>query len=201
MPPKPQRIGLTGGIGTGKSTVAKIFQVLKVPVYDSDERAKILMNTSHELIKKIKQEFGNESYREGKLNRSYLADKVFSDQERLSRLNDLVHPAVGEDFNEWSTRELTASSFVIKEAALLFETGAYKELDETYLVTSPISLRKERIKKRDPFRSDQEIENIINKQWSDDRKLPLATEVIKNDEVNPLIPQVLAIYKKLFYSQ
>jgi len=187
------RIGITGGIGSGKSTVARIFSLLGVPVYNADERAKWLMVHDENLISNIITQFGQDSYIDGQLNRQYLAEKVFKDELLVEKLNTLVHPAVASDFADWSSNY--SSGYVLKEAALLFETGSYNELDATILVASPIELRIKRIEKRDPQRSREQIENIISRQIAIDEALSLADYVIDNDDSKLLIPQVLGLHR------
>lgn len=190
----PISVGVTGGIGSGKTLVTKLFSILNVPIYYADDRAKILMNTSLQVP--ISSEFGMESYVEGKLNRDYIASKVFSNITALEKLNAIVHPAIANDFENWINTQKKAD-YVIKEAALLVETGSYKQLDKLIVVISSQELRVERIKLRDEFRSEEEILNIISKQTTDAEKTQLADFVISNNEQELLIPQVLEIDKKI----
>src|SRR5690606_37617648 len=149
----PLQIGITGGIGSGKSIVCKIFQTLGVPIYDADSRAKYLMTTDGILMSQIRKEFGDLSYDSlGKVNRQYLAANVFDDAAKLERLNELVHPRVGEDYANW-TRQHAGKKYVMKEAALLFETGTHQQLDKIIVVFSPLELRLKRIQSRDKHRS------------------------------------------------
>lgn len=190
------QVGITGGIGAGKSLVSKIFNCLGVPVYDADSRAKLVMTTDGILISQIKKEFGELSFHtDGGLNREYLSSVVFNSPERLSVLNSLVHPRVAEDYKRW-VKDHHNSSYVIKEAALLFESGSYKELDEIILVFAPAALRIQRVLKRDNQRTEQEIKKIIEKQLPDEEKLKKAQTVIWNDETQLLIPQVLKLHKQ-----
>ena len=189
----PLQIGITGGIGSGKSTVVKIFTCLNVPAYDADSRAKILMNDDEELVNQIKQEFGNESYDGDKLNRRYLAEHVFGFPDRLHKLNSFVHPRVGQDYANWVS-ENRNSKYVIKEAALLFESGSASKLDKTIVVTAPQSVRIDRVMKRDK-RSRTEIEDIIARQLSQDVLTSKADFIISNDESLLLIPQVLKLHQ------
>lgn len=194
---KNYKVGLTGGIGTGKSTIAKIFLCLGVPVYDADFHARELMNLSEGIKQKIIQHFGNNAYTGDKINRDYLSGKVFNQPDELNKLNSIVHPEVAIHFEQWC-RNHSDHQYIIKEAALLFETGSYQYLDSILLVTSPIALRIERIKKRDPFRNENEIKAIIDRQWGDDKKIAQSNFVIKNDEVSGMIiPQILAIHQSL----
>jgi dephospho-CoA kinase len=190
----PLKVGLTGGIGSGKTLVTKLFSILNVPIYYADERAKELMNS--QLVGAIKEQFGSASFINGELNRAFLATKVFSNKLELDKLNAIVHPAVASDFEEW-VQDQKKAKYVIKEAALLVEAGSYKQLDNLIVITSPKKLRIERIKVRDPFRTELEISNIIDKQASDEAKIALADFIIPNDEESLLVPQVIEIDKKI----
>ena len=193
---RPLWVGITGGIGSGKSTVCKVFQILGIPVYASDDRAKWLMTNDQDLKSQITETFGPESYLpNGAVNRTFLAEKVFSDPEKVKKINSLVHPAVGKDFNQWAENQ--SSPYVLKEAALLFETGATKELDKVINVSSPLKIRMARVLLRDPHRDEEQVNQIINQQLPDEEKNELADFVIKNSENKLLIPQVLEIHKKL----
>lgn len=189
------RVGITGGIGTGKSTVTKIFKLLGVPVYDADTMAKRLMEEDDNLIAAIKEEFGSNSYSGGKLARQYLAKTVFGNELLLDKLNALVHPVVAKHFTNWTTQY--SSGYILKEAALLFETASYLELNSVILVQSPLETRIERIKNRDPQRSSAQILSIIERQMPVEEAIGLADFIIKNDESQLLIPQVLHLHKKL----
>ena len=189
-----QIIGITGGIGSGKSVVANILISMGYPVYNSDILAKELINSNEELMKAIKNEFGNDLYNENGLDRQKMATIVFNNPKKLEILNRLVHPAVGKDFESWKIAQ--SSSLVFKEAAILFETGIYKELDSIILVTAPKSTRIARVKDRDKT-STKEIENRMKNQWTDEVKLNLTDFVIDNSGKKLLIPQVLAVVKTL----
>ncbi|WP_268035557.1 dephospho-CoA kinase [Algoriphagus sp. PAP.12] len=192
----PKLVGLTGGIGSGKSTVAKIFEILHIPVYYADDRAKWLMSFDEKLKSKIKEAFGPESYdSEGSLNRSYLASTVFSDPEKVKQINSLVHPAVGKDFENWVYEQ--KGPYVLKEAALIFETGGEKKLDAVINVSSPLKIRISRVLMRDPHRSLDQINQIIDQQMPDEEKNEKADYVIKNTDTKMLIPQVLSIHQQL----
>ncbi|WP_185974406.1 dephospho-CoA kinase [Litoribacter populi] len=192
---KPLLVGLTGGIGSGKSIVAKFFSLLGTPVYYADDRAKWLMSNDPDLKKNLVDTFGEESFLpDGTLNRAYLAEVVFGDPEATKKINSLVHPAVKLDFDKWA--EMQNTPYVLKEAALLFETGSYKELDKIINVSSPIKLRISRILLRDQ-RSETQINEIIDRQLPDEEKNKLADFVIKNTENKMVIPQVLEIHHKL----
>lgn len=192
----PKLVGLTGGIGSGKSTVAKIFEILNIPVYYADDRAKWLMSFDEELKSKIQEAFGSESYDlDGNLNRNYLASTVFSDPEKVKKINNLVHPAVGRDFESWASHQ--NAPYVLKEAALIFETGGEKKLDAVINVSSPLKIRISRVLMRDPHRSLDQVNHIIDQQTPDEEKNERADFVIKNTDTKMLIPQVLAIHQQL----
>lgn len=189
-----QTIGITGGIGSGKSVVAKILISMGYPVYNSDDRAKELINSNPELIAKIKSEFGSDIYTNLVLDRKKMAEIVFNNPNKLAALNGLVHPAVGKDFESWKNSRTT--QFVFKEAAILFETGIYKDMDSVILVTAPISIRIDRVQKRDNA-SKEEIENRMKNQWSDEKKIKLSDFVIDNSGDKMVIPQVMEVLKSL----
>ncbi|REG88451.1 dephospho-CoA kinase [Algoriphagus antarcticus] len=192
----PVLVGITGGIGSGKSTVAKIFSILGIPIYFADDRAKWLMVNDEILKKQLIEAFGSESYdSEGKLDRSFLAKEVFSDPEKVKTVNSLVHPAVGRDFSDWASTQNTP--YVLKEAALIFETGNNKALDFVINVSSPLKVRIARTLMRDSFRSEEQVNQIINQQLPDEQKNELADFVIKNTDNKLLIPQVLKIHQQL----
>lgn len=190
------RIGITGGIGSGKTIISRVFSVLGIPVYNADDRAKWLMENNPLVIEGIKSLFGSEAYLNGKINRSLISAKAFHNPELLKQLNGVVHPAVGIDFAEWHNSQ-TKVPYTLKEAALLFEAGSYKELDKTILVLSPQSLKIKRIMHRDPFRKEEEIKAIFERQMKDEDKQKLADYFILNDDAHLVIPQVLKIHKEL----
>lgn len=188
------KIGLTGGIGSGKSTVAKIFEVLGIPIYFADDAAKRLMNEDKELKKAIIREFGNESYKDGLLDRSFLASRVFNDKEKLASLNALTHPATLRDAERWMTAQKTP--YAIKEAALIFESGSNKQLDYVIGVQSPEDLRVNRTMARDSI-SREEVQRRIANQMNETEKMKRCHFIIYNDEEQPILPQVLALHRKL----
>jgi dephospho-CoA kinase len=191
------QVGITGGIGSGKSMVCRIFHLLGVPVYDADSRAKSLMTTDGILISAVKKEFGVLSYnQDGTLNRNYLALEVFSDKDRLTKLNNLVHPRVGVDYERW-LKQQTGSRYIIKEAALIFETGTYRVLDKVIVVHAPEQLRIKRVLQRDTQRSEQQIREIIRNQLPEEEKILRADYVIDNDENRLVIPQVIDLDNSL----
>ncbi len=188
------RIGLTGGIGSGKTTVARIFEVLGIPVYYADDAAKQLMNDDQDLKRSIIRHFGTASYAHEKLNRSYLASVVFNDPEKLSLLNSIVHPATIADAEQWMKQQTTP--YAIKEAALLFESGAQNYVDHVIGVNAPYSLRLQRAMNRDNI-SKEEVESRMTKQLDETKKMNLCDFLINNDEKELLIPQVTALHQKL----
>lgn len=187
-------VGITGGIGSGKTTVCRIFEQLGVPVYYADDRAKMLMNTSATLREGIIAEFGPEAYTEKGLNRAYLAGLVFGTPERLAKLNALVHPAVADDFDEW-VEQHAKEPYVMKEAAILFESGAYQGVDITVLVIAPEDIRIERVVGRDGVMPNDVRKRMAN-QWTQEHKAKLADHIINNDGFHLLIPQVLELHRK-----
>jgi dephospho-CoA kinase len=189
------RIGITGGIGSGKSVACRLFQVLGVPVYDADFRAKWVMVHDAALRAELIAAFGAETFdAAGTLNRVYLAQVAFHDPAQLARLNALVHPHVGRDFEEWAaTRQREGHAYVLKEAALLFESGSYRTLDRIITVWAPLPVRQARVLLRDPHRTAADILAIVGKQLSEDEKLQRADYVLHNDDQHLLIPQVLKL--------
>lgn len=187
-------IGITGGIGSGKSTIAKVFTSMGYPVYNSDTRAKELINNNQNLINSIKQTFGEDIYNSEGLDRKKMGGIVFNNPEKLKLLNSIIHPAVGKDFEDWVATQKT--SFVLKEAAILFETGIYKSLDYTILVTAPKTTRIDRVIKRDNT-SKEEVLSRMKNQWSEEKKTLLADYIIDNSGDKLVIPQVIEIIKQL----
>jgi dephospho-CoA kinase len=186
----PRQIGITGGIGAGKSTVTRIFAALRVPVYDADSRAKALMHSDPVLRSGIVEAFGPQSYTPAGLNRQYLAATVFGDPGKVARLNGLVHPRVGDDYAAW-VRGHAGFAYVLKEAALLFESGSYQSLDRVIAVSAPLPLRIRRVLHRDPHRTEAGVMAIMARQMDEAEKLNRADYVVHNDEKTLLIPQVL----------
>lgn len=207
------KVGITGGIGSGKSTVARVFAALGIPVYEADERAKVLIEEDPEIVSGIRALFGDEAYRaDGKYNKTYVAEKVFRDPGLLQKLNGLVHPAVGKDFENWAARQ--HAPYVIKEAAVMNRAAGHRNaghrdaghrdadhpdagstnsgLDRIIVVSSPLELRIERIKNRDG-RSQKQIENIIRNQKSEEEFQAMADYVIPNNEQEFITEQVLRL--------
>ena len=192
----PKLVGITGGIGSGKSTVCQIFKILGIPVYAADDRAKWLMTHDSNVKGEILSLFGKSSYHEnGTLNRSFLAETVFSDPEKVKQINAIVHPAVRLDFENWAKKQ--NAPYVLKEAALIFETGGNQQLDAVINVSSPLKIRVARVLMRDPHRSEKQVNEIINQQLPDEEKNQKADFVIKNMDNKLLIPQILDIHRKL----
>jgi dephospho-CoA kinase len=188
-------LGLTGGIGSGKSTIAGIFKTLGIPVYNSDERAKELYFIP-EIKNQVEDLLGTKAYRnKSALNKKYISEKIFSDKILLEKLNAIIHPAVGKDFDAFK-KLYAAEKYIVKESALLIEARLLKTIDKLIVVTSDITLRTDRIKKRDNLKKE-EIENILKKQLSDSDKIKKADWVIENNEKSLLIPQVIKIHKSL----
>lgn len=189
------RIGITGGIGSGKSVVCRLFQTLGAPVYDSDARAKWVMAHDVQLRDELTAAFGPETFdTQGQLNRAYLARVAFPDPAQLARLNALVHPHVGRDFAAWATaRQAEGHAYILKEAALLYESGAYQQLSRIITVFAPQAIRQARVLRRDPHRTPEDILTIIGKQMSEEEKLERADYVVYNDDEQLLLPQVLQL--------
>lgn len=192
-----KRIGLTGNIGTGKSTIARIFSILEVPVYYADKQARQLLE-SDDVIKQIVSLFGKHVLNTmHQVNRKLLADIVFNDKDKLAILNNLIHPLVEEDFNRWADIH-KEYDYILHEAAILFESGFDRLFAANILVTAPETLCIERVFKRDKLSEEIVVERIRN-QWPQDRKKELADYIITNDEKSMVIPQVLAIHQKILF--
>ena len=186
---KVRVIGLTGGIGTGKSVVARLLQSLGHPVYDADGAAKRLYRTDEALLNQLRTRFGEEMMdASGKVNRRVLADIVFRDSEALADLNGLVHPAVRRDFGRWLDR-VEHRGWVFREAAILFESGANKDCDAVWAVTAPESVRMDRVRARSGW-SEDEVRSRMAHQWSPERVNARANAVVVNDGIVPLMPQL-----------
>lgn len=187
-------VGLTGGMGSGKTTVANFFMELGVPVYIADTAGKELMNENAELRSKIIALFGERAYSNNVLDRKFIADQVFNSSEKLQKLNSLVHPAVEKDFQQWKSSQ--TSPYVIYEAAILFETGGYKKCDYVILVTAALDDRISRLQDRDQS-SLEEIEARIQHQWSDEKKRKLSDFEIINTNLSTTKDQVRNLHKIL----
>lgn len=186
------KIGITGGIGSGKTTVCKIFEILGIPIFYADSVAKSLLETDLVLKQEMIKSFGSLIYQGSRLNRKLLASIVFNDAISLSKLNDLVHSRIRIAFEKWCS-EKAHMSYVIEEAAILFETGFYKEMDKTILVCASIETRIKRVMQRDNI-PESEVTARIKNQLPDEEKIKLADFIIYNEESKPLIKQVLTIH-------
>jgi len=190
------KIGITGNIGSGKTTVSKIFEILGIPVFYADEAAKKVMVDDPQLIEDIKIAFGDVSYFEdGTLNRKHIAAIVFNNDEQLTKLNSIVHPATFRAFDAW-VKTVSNVPYVLKEAALLFESDSYKMCDYNIMVQAPLEMRINRVMKRDGL-SREEIEKRNSFQFSEEKKTSLADYVIKNDDTQLVIPQVLKLHDEI----
>ncbi|PWK77903.1 dephospho-CoA kinase [Mucilaginibacter oryzae] len=188
------KVGLTGNIGSGKTTIAKVFELLGVPVFYADDEAKKVMVTDDVLIAGIKQAFGNEAYRgDGSLNRKYISNIVFNNKAELDKLNALVHPAVFRAFEQFDGLH-QAAPYVIREAAILFESGSYKMCDRAIMITAPLETRINRVMLRDKL-SRADVESREARQMPQDEKVKLANDVIINDGKQLVIPQILRLHE------
>lgn len=187
-------VGLTGGIGSGKSTIARLFNSYGVPVYYADDSAKALMKEDKQLVEAIKKLLGPEAYNDGDLNKSFIASKIFSNSKMRMALNNIVHPAVARDFEKWVKAQ--DALYVIKEAAILFENGGYIAMDFNILVTAPKDLRMGRVVQRDKV-SISQVEQRMAAQWPDTRKMALADVSIVNIELSKTKDEVLKIHQHL----
>ncbi len=187
-------VGLTGGIGSGKTTIANFFKELNVPIYFADIEAKKLMNKSKVLQKKIKAIFGERAYIKNELNRPFIAERIFKDKQLLQQMNAIVHPKVGKHFIKWLNKQ--NSPYVIKEAAILFENNSYKNYDYIITVVAEEKERINRILHRDNT-SEQKIKDIMENQWDDSKKVKLSDFVIQNKSLDNTKKQVYSIHRKL----
>lgn len=193
------KVGITGGIGSGKSIVSRLFRALGVPFYDADSRARSLMETDPRLRAELQAAFGADTYdAAGRLDRGRLAGLVFNQPARLAQLNALVHPRVGLDFAAWTEAQRAGGhAYVLKEAALMFESGAHQQLDCVLTVFAPLAVRLARVLRRDPHRTPADVRAIMDKQLAEDEKVARAHYVIYNDDAQLVIPQVLALHARL----
>jgi dephospho-CoA kinase len=188
------RVGVTGGIGSGKSTVCNVFRCLDIPVFNADKEGRHFLDEDEVVKEQIINIFGEKVLTNDKLDRNAIARIVFNDREKLAQLNAVIHPAVRKKFNIWADKQ--KSPYVINEAAILFETGSYKLLDYVILVIAPESLRIRRIAQRDGMGED-EIKVRMKNQWGDEEKMKLTSFVIDNNDIKPLLPQVMELHHKL----
>lgn len=187
-------IGITGGIGSGKSFIASIFSQLGIPVYDADSQAKLLMTTDQSIIKGLTENFGKNIYENnGVLNRKLLSDLIFKDEKDRLKVNGIVHPVVSNHFEEWKA-QYVLKPYIIKESAILFEANADKGVDFTVCVSAPLELRKERIRARDHSTNDK-IQSIINNQMEEVERNSKCNFIIVNDNMTPLLPQIIKLDK------
>lgn len=189
-------IGLTGGIGSGKTTIAQAFSALSVPIYNSDIRSKWLTNTNKQIIDGLTKMFGSNIYIKGCLNKQLLASIIFTDNDKLTFVNQLIHPIVFDDFKHWAEeQEKNGAKYVINEAAVLIENNAYKKLNDIILVCAPKEIRIKRTMLRDNL-SREQVENRINNQMSDEEKSRFATDIIITDDKHFITPQILDIHNR-----
>jgi dephospho-CoA kinase len=188
------KIGLTGGIGSGKTLVSKVFSQLGIPIFNADYEAKYILNKDPEVITQIKNSFGD-IYDANGINKKKLASIIFNDQEALKKVNSIIHPQVLKYFNTWITNQ-KGTKYIIKEAAILFESNAYKELNATINVHADELIRIERVIKRDKT-TVNEVKNRINNQLSDSDRIKLADYTIYNNGDKMLLPQILEIHNKI----
>lgn len=187
------KIGITGNIGSGKSTICKVFNLLGIPVFSADEAGKKVMTTDNQLINGIKTAFGESAYlNDGSLDRKYLANIVFNNSNELQKLNALVHPAVFRAFDQWAA-SVTNAPYVIKETAILFESGSYTHCDSTILVSAPLEKRKQRVMARDKISAPDVLAREA-RQMSEEKKKKLVNYIINNDESGLVIPQVMVLH-------
>jgi dephospho-CoA kinase len=190
-------VGITGGIGSGKSIVSMIFHELGIPVYEADAEAKKLYDLP-EVISEVKKTFGSEYFNAGGLDKKKFSERVFKDAGALMKINSIIHPYVKKNFREWKNK-FKDKPYVLKEAAILFESGTDKGCDKIIVVTAPESLRKQRVMQRDG-RAEKQIDEIMRSQWKDEEKIKRADFVIVNDETKLVLPQVLKIHESLLKS-
>jgi len=188
------KIGITGGIGSGKTTVCMVFETLGVPVYYADARAKQLINTDPSLKAALTGYFGKEIYHGDELDRRKLADIIFNDKTALEKVNSWVHPAVARDFELWCTRQ--TSPYVLEEAAIIFECNLAHRFDKVILVTAPDNLRIERVCTRENL-SPEVVRQRIANQWPEEKKMAMADYIIYNDNIRLITPQILDIHRQL----
>ena len=193
---KPFLVGVTGGVGAGKSLICKILNTLGIPIYSSDGRAKELMNNNEDLKKKIIKNFGIESYKNNKIDNQFLSDKIFENTSYRLKINSLVHPLVKEDFHFWIKKN-SNNDYLVKESALIIESESYKELDFLIYISAEKSTRIKRVLERDPGRNEDDIVKIIKTQMNDKKAINFCDEVIENNENNLLLPKVLKIHEKI----
>jgi dephospho-CoA kinase len=189
------RVGITGGIGSGKSLVCSILELFGVPVYYADKEARRLMNENGELRRAIKNEFGEAVYKGGELNRQEMGSRVFGEPRLLEKINNMVHPVVRKDFDNWS-KACENVPYVVEEAAILFESGAARQMNMSVLVYAPIPLRISRVMDRDGL-SSEEVKKRMSYQLDEEEKKRRADSVIRNDETSLLLPQIVSLHEEI----
>jgi dephospho-CoA kinase len=189
-----KKIGITGGIGSGKSIIGKILSIIGFPVFYSDIEAKRIMLHDKEVVDQIIKVFGNQAYVNDEINRNFLAEKIFNQPELKNKINAIVHPAVRKSFETFAQNQ--KKPFVFNEAAILFETGSYKNFDANILVVANESLRIKRVMERDNV-PKKSVQDRMKNQWSDEKKTPLADFLIENNEDSLLLPQVEKVIAQL----
>ena len=187
-------VGLTGGIGSGKTTIANFFKELGVPIYIADTEAKALMNRSKVIKRKLIALFGDNAYQNEKLNRDFLSKQIFNNKDLLQKMNAIVHPKVASHFKRWVKKQ--EAPYVISEAAILFENGSYKKYDYIITVTAPEEVRLKRVMSRDNS-SKEKVKSVMNNQWKDEEKIKLSDYVIQNINLEEAKAQVLQIHENL----
>ncbi len=189
------KVGIAGGIGSGKSTVCRVFRILGAPVFEADRAAKVLMNEDEEIKSALLDWYGSEIYNSrGELNRPQLASIIFNDKKQLQKVNEMVHPKVRAAFLSWADKQ--AAPYVVHEAAILFESGFYKLMDATILVSAPEAERVKRVSERDGL-TPQQVSHKMKNQWTDEQKRKLATVEIVNDNRSLMLPEILKLDKQL----
>jgi len=188
------KVGVTGGIGSGKSMICNLFKCLEIPVFNADEAGRRLLAEDKSVVEEIRHLFGGDVIVEGKPDRKKIAEIVFKNPEKLSKLSSVIHPAVRKKFNDWAAEQ--NSSYIIDEAAILFETGIYKQLDLTVLVIAPEQLRIKRVINRDGS-EEASVKDRMKNQWSDDEKKKIADFIIINDDITPLLQQIMEIHNTI----
>lgn len=188
-------VGLTGGIGSGKTTIANMFHELGVSIYIADVEAKMLMHTSHDIKNELIEAFGEETYDDGELNRSYLSNIVFNQPEKLQQINAIVHPRVGQHFKDWYVAR-SEETYIIKEVAILFENGSYEHCDKIITVVAPLETRFQRLLERDQT-TREAIQSRMNNQWTDAEKIVLSDYIIHNEDLEKAKEQVVKIHQEI----
>ncbi|MEZ4722792.1 MAG: dephospho-CoA kinase [Flavobacteriales bacterium] len=189
-------VGLTGGIGSGKSTVARVFETLGVPVFRADDFGRLVLESDQRVVDQVKALFGPDIYVEGSPDRAQIASLVFSDKSRLEALNKIIHPAVARAFEEWHEKQATHACYCIREAAILFESGSYKDCDQIICVSAPGKVRIERVMERDKV-SEEQVKARMANQMTQEEKESKSNFIILNDGASAIIPQVIQIHNQV----